>query len=146
MPDGLTVHHTVELAMRHCPNHVELSIFTSAELLSPSGLCCRKPCFCGIGPGRKSHPPTHLHSLPLSTDVPSWRAGAAEGGAVVRGGLPGCASLSRSADMAAQVGGVGVDVEADEVPLRAKGHPHEDGRLGVLWLRYVARGGSSVAT
>ena len=39
--------------------------------------------------------------------------------------------------MAAQVGGVGVDVEADEVPLRAKGHRHEDGRLGVLWLRYI---------
>ena len=98
-----------------------------------------QPAGCG-------HPPTHLHSLPLSTDVPTWRAGAAEGGAVVRAGLPGCASLSRSADMAAQVGGGGVDVEADEVPLLAKGHPHEDGRLGVLWLRYVARGGSSVAT
>ena len=34
--------------------------------------------------------------------------------------------------MAAQVGGVGVDVEADE-----ERHRHEDGRLGVLWLRYI---------
>jgi hypothetical protein len=39
--------------------------------------------------------------------------------------------------MADQVGVVGVDVEADEVRLRAKGHRHEDDRLGVLWLRYI---------
>ena len=39
--------------------------------------------------------------------------------------------------MAAQVGGVGIDVEADEVSYRAQGHHHEDGRLGVLWFRFI---------
>ena len=39
--------------------------------------------------------------------------------------------------MAAQVGGVGIDAEADEVSFRAQGHRHQDGRLGVLWLRYI---------
>ena len=35
LPGGLTVHRAVELAMWCCPNLVELSIFTSAELLNP---------------------------------------------------------------------------------------------------------------
>ena len=39
--------------------------------------------------------------------------------------------------MVAQVGGVGVDVEAEEVSFRGKGHRHEDDRLGVLCPRYI---------
>ena len=35
LPGGLTVHHAIELAMWCCPSHVELSIFTGAELLNP---------------------------------------------------------------------------------------------------------------
>ena len=39
--------------------------------------------------------------------------------------------------MAAQVGGVGADVAANEMLPGVKGHRHEDGRLGVMWFRYV---------
>ena len=39
--------------------------------------------------------------------------------------------------MAAQVGGIGVDCEADEVSFRAKAVRGDDGRVGVLWLRYI---------
>ena len=41
------------------------------------------------------------------------------------------------ADIVVQVGGMRVDVEADEVCFRAKAAHCEDGRMGALWLRYV---------
>ena len=91
------MHHTVQLAMWYCPNHVELSIFTGAELLNPRWLLLQNAFFCGTGPSLRSHPSTHLHSLFLLTDALSLRAGAVEGAPVVRAGSPGCASLWLSA-------------------------------------------------
>ena len=141
LPGGLTVHHTVQLAMWYCPNHVELSIFTGAELLNPRWSLLQNALLLWHWAQ-----PQEPSSDTLAQLVFVDRRSLLEGGR--RGGRPGregwltrlrkfVAERQERADMAAQVGGVGVDTEADEVSFRAKGHRHEDGRLGVLWLRYI---------
>ena len=141
LPGGLTAHHATELAMRCCPSHVELSMFTGAELLNPRWPLLQTSLLLWHW-AQPQEPSSDTLAQLAFVD----RRSLLEGGR--RRGRPGregwdtrlrkfVAERQERADMAAQVGGVGVDVEADEVSFRAKGHRHEDGRLGVLWLRYI---------
>ena len=92
LPGGLTVHHTVQLAMWYCPNHVELSIFTGAKLLNPRWLLLQNALLLWHRAQPQEPSFDTLAQLVLLTYALSLRAGDVEGAPVVKAGPPGCAS------------------------------------------------------
>jgi hypothetical protein len=138
---GLTVHHATELAVWYCPSHIELSIITGAELLNPRWSLLQNALLLWHWAQPQVPSSDTLAQLAFVDRRFLLQGGRCRG----RPGREGwhtrlrkfVAERQERADMAAQVGGVGVDVEADEVSFRAKGQRHEDSRLGVLWLRYI---------
>ena len=131
---GVVARRMVQPAMWHCPGHRYISIFTGAELLNPRWPLLQNALL--LWHWAQPHEPSADALAHLAyVDRKSLLEGGQHRGQQGRAGWlttlrKFVAEEQERADMAAQVGGMGADCEADEVSFRAKAVRGDDGRMG----------------